>query len=192
MMPADTSPDNGVCSRTCGTCERPRLHCSFRSRMRRAIRALPMARWKRKASSSAQRCSKEWKPPGVICPALGMRSGVSPRHIPSKVGTVGPVTAHPAAFAQISPVPRGPKIHLWQPAMNTSTPSEAAVWSIFIEAAPVRFDGLLHRRRMRGEEEHRHVDPCRVQRELPAYLLPVGKIGRRLAGRGVVGAALRE
>src|SRR5882672_9568994 len=30
---------------------------------------------------------------------------------------------------------------------------------VFIEAAPVRVDGLLHRRRVRGEEEHRHVDP---------------------------------
>ena len=63
---------------------------------------------------------------------------------------------------------------------------------VFIEAAPVRVDGLLHRRRVGGEEEHRHVDPCRVQGELPAHLLPVGEIGRRLAGHRVVGAAPRQ
>ena len=42
---------------------------------RAATRPRPIARWKRNASASAQRCSKEWKPPGVSAARRGGRPG---------------------------------------------------------------------------------------------------------------------
>ena len=126
-MPAETADESGVCTVTRGIFARPCLHCSFNSWMRRATRAFPIAWWKRNASGNAQRCSNEWKPPGVIDAAAGI-SG-SRRHIRSKLGMVGLDIDHANGFAHRTPVPRGPKIHLWQPAANMSHPSELTVSS---------------------------------------------------------------
>ena len=44
---------------------------------------------------------------------------------PSKLGIVGSSRRQAADRPQSSPVPRGPKSHLWQPAANRSQPSSA-------------------------------------------------------------------
>ena len=73
------------------------LACSW---TRASTRALPSFSWNSNASASAHRCSKEWKPPGVI--AL---PGV-PR--PEKLGIVAVTDRHAPSRPHTSPVPRGP------------------------------------------------------------------------------------
>ena len=80
--------------------------------------------WTANASLSAQRCSNEWNPPGELS-APGATSGVPPKSqpeyaVPSKVGIVGARRSHASLAAHTSPVPRGPKSHLWQPEAKTS------------------------------------------------------------------------
>ena len=82
--------------------------------------------WSR-AAASAQRCSNEWKPPGVICGPGGPFGPPAPFiHAayarPSKLGIVGSSRRHAADRPQSRPVPRGPKSHLWVPATKKSQP----------------------------------------------------------------------
>jgi hypothetical protein len=63
---------------------------------------------------SAQRCSNEWKPPGVI--AL---PGVP---VSMNEGIVWVTCCHALGRPQTMPVPRGPKSHLWHPAAKKSQP----------------------------------------------------------------------
>jgi hypothetical protein len=72
--------------------------------MRACTRAFPMCWWNRNASASAQRCSKEWNPPGVMAPAGALAS--------EKVGMVGVAAGHARGWPQTTPVPRGPNSHL--------------------------------------------------------------------------------
>ncbi len=72
--------------------------------MRAVTRGLPIARWKRNASASAQRCSNEWKPPGEMRGPGGSDSGVLPfiharSAAHSKVGMMPWCPFHASALA---------------------------------------------------------------------------------------------
>src|SRR6266568_5321658 len=99
----------------CDIFARPSLSCRFSEWMRAAILGLPMRWWNRNASPSAQRCSNEWNPPGVMSAAGGMSSGgiaftqIWPaRRL--KVGIMAVAAGHACDLPHTSPVPRGPNI----------------------------------------------------------------------------------
>src|SRR6266545_8157795 len=73
--PAERAEVCGVTSRTPLTSASPALSRCARVCVRAAMRARPILRAKLNASASAQRCSKEWKPPGVMAAARG-RPGI--------------------------------------------------------------------------------------------------------------------
>lgn len=105
-MPEDSSSDIGVSTRTPGIAARPRSSWLASACGRACTCDLPMARWKSKAGARAQRCSNEWKSPGVILRPGVCRTGVE------KLGTVGRHCSQACGGAQMMPVPRGPKSHL--------------------------------------------------------------------------------
>ena len=67
-----------MCSLTFGIAARPSLQRVASSWMRAVTRARPSARGSANASGSAQRCSNDWKPPGVVRGPGGSESGGSP------------------------------------------------------------------------------------------------------------------
>ena len=162
-----------------------------RLRVRSAIRRRPIRMCRSSAAESAQRCSNEWKPPGVISGPGGPFGAVSPfiqamYALPSKLGIVGSSRRQAADRPQSSPVPRGPKSHLWQPVANRSqpsstgdvsstpnacTPSDAEQYALPLGPIPVRrmhdggdlVEGQLHPRR-RVDPRHSEAASSRGQR----------------------------
>ena len=106
----------------------PSFSSAARACVRRATSARPPSpAWTLTASGSAQRCSNEWKPPGVISAPGGAPCGGRPSiHAPytrgSKDGMVGASRRQACGAAQTNPVPRGPNSHLWQPEASRSMP----------------------------------------------------------------------
>ena len=87
--PADSASSRGVLSLTPPMPASPSFSSAARACVRRATSARPPSpAWTSTASGSAQRCSNEWKPPGVISAPGGASSGgaaLDPRAVDARV-----------------------------------------------------------------------------------------------------------
>ena len=114
-MPAETSSAIGVCSVTCRIPASPSF-TAVQLVDARGDFGLPSG-WNSNASPSAQRCSNEWKPPGVIMSAGRgrRRRALHPGLVRGRCrsdGIVGASSGQARGGPRARPVPRGPNSHL--------------------------------------------------------------------------------